>query len=71
MDVFEKIKAQNIINEISNQLKKDNIDSSTARLLMSIAEKRLISLLDYISVLESKSENLVAENQRLSHIAKY
>lgn len=71
MDVFEKIKAENIINEIANQLKKDNIDPSTARLLMSLAEKRLISLLDYISLLESKSENLVAENQRLSHIAKY
>lgn len=71
MDVFEKIKAENIINEIVNQLQKDSIDPSTARVLMSIAQKRLVSLLDYISVLESKSENLVAENQRLSHIAKY
>jgi cell division protein FtsB len=85
MDTILEIKIKNIINEINNQLSKENIDLHNARTLMSVALNRISLLMTHIGYLEYKLksitesnkimtiqvENLVAENQRLSQIAKY
>jgi archaellum component FlaC len=72
MDPLLFAKINNIVNEIENQLSKDSdIDSQVSRILMSTAVNRISTLLTHISYLESRIENLSAENQRLSQIAKY
>lgn len=85
MDFLLQAKIDNIISEIDNQLKKDFIDESVARTLMSISINRINLLMTHIGFLESKlestvesnrmmavhAENLIAENQRLSQIARY
>jgi hypothetical protein len=85
MDKLFEAKINNILNEITNQLSKDFIDEATARTLMSVAVNRISLLMTHIGFLESKlestiesnkmmavhAENLIAENQRLSQIAKY
>jgi hypothetical protein len=72
MDPLLFAKINNIVNEIENQLSKDSdIDSQVSRILMSTAVNRISTLLTHISYLESRIENLGAENQRLSQIAKY
>lgn len=85
MDKLFEAKINNISNEINNQLAKDFIDEATARTLMSVAVNRISLLMTHIGFLESKlestiesnkmmavhAENLIAENQRLSQIAKY
>lgn len=85
MDPLFQAKMSNIINEINNQLEKDTIDESVARTLMSFAVNRISLLMTHIGFIESKlestiesnrmmaihAENLIAENQRLSQIAKY
>jgi hypothetical protein len=72
MDPLLFAKINNIVNEIKNQLSKDSdIDSQVSRILMSTAVNRISTLLTHISYLESRIENLSAENQRLSQIAKY
>lgn len=85
MDSFTTLQIQNIINEMSNQILKDDIDSSVSRTLMSVAINRLNLLMTHIGHLEQKlestiesnrmlavhAENIIAENQRLQQIAKY
>ena len=85
MDELALVKIQNTINELQNQVSKDLIDSSISRVLMQRATNQLNYLLVHIGYLESKltsavesnkmmkvnAENLIAENQRLSQIAKY
>ena len=85
MDELALVKIQNTINELQNQVLKDLIDSSISRVLMQQATNQLNYLLAHIGYLESKltsavelnqmmkvnAENLIAENQRLSQIAKY
>jgi hypothetical protein len=85
MDELALVKIQNTINELQNQFSKDLIDSSISRVLMQRAANQLNYLLVHIGYLESKltyalesnevmkvnAENLIAENQRLSQIAKY
>lgn len=85
MDFLLQAKIDNIISEIENQLEKDFIDDSVARTLMAISINRINLLMTHIGFLESKlestiesnrmmavhAENLIAENQRLSQIARY
>lgn len=85
MNSFTTAQVQNIINEMSNQILKDEIDSSVARTLMNVAINRLNLLMTHIGHLEEKlestiesnrmlavhAENIIAENQRLQQIAKY
>lgn len=85
MDTLLQYKIQNIINEIENQLNKDSIDESVARTLLSVSLHRIHLLMTHIGYIEKQledtiesnrsmvinTENLVAENQRLSQIAKY
>ena len=85
MNSFTTAQIQNIINEMSNQVLKDEVDSSVAKTLMSIAINRLNLLMTHIGHLEEKlestiesnkiftvhAENIIAENQRLQQIAKY
>jgi hypothetical protein len=71
MDPIFLAKIANIINEIENQLTKKEIDESVARTLMSLAVNRINLLMTHIGYLESQLENLRAETQRLSQIAKY
>lgn len=85
MDYLLEIKAQNVVSEIENQLKKEMIDESVARTLLAVAVNRISLLMTHIGYIESKlestvesnrqfaihAENLIAENQRLSQIAKY
>jgi hypothetical protein len=85
MDTILETKINNTINEINNQLKNEHIDNFVARTLMSLAVNRLSLLMTHIAYLEYKlestiesnklmviqAENLIAENQRLSQIAKY
>jgi hypothetical protein len=85
MDPMLEIKINNTINEINNQLKNEYIDNSVARTLMSLSVNRISLLMTHIGFIETKlestiesnkilsvnAENLIAENQRLSQIAKY
>lgn len=85
MDFLLQAKIDNIISEIENQLQKDLIDDSVARTLMAVSINRINLLMTHIGFLESKlestiesnrmmavhAENLIAENQRLSQIARY
>lgn len=72
MDQLFLARVNNIINEIENQLSKDcDVDPQVATTLMSAAVNRISLLLTHIGYLESVIENLSAENQRLSQIAKY
>lgn len=85
MDELTLAKVQNTINELQNQITKDFIDTSTSMVLMSRSVNQLNFLLTHIAYLEKKlesaiqsnktmainAENLIAENQRLSQIAKY
>lgn len=85
MDTMLQLKIDNVINEIQNQLQKDNIDASVSRTLHSLAVNRIHLLMTHIGYLEAKlestvesnrmlaeqAENLIAENQRLAQIAKY
>lgn len=85
MDQLQIAKIQNTINEINNQILKDSIDTSISKTLMNRAVNQLNQLMTHIGFLEAKlastvesnqmmtvhAENLIAENQRLSQIAKY
>jgi hypothetical protein len=85
MDIILEAKINNTINEINNQLEHEHIDNFVARTLMSLAVNRISLLMTHIGYLENKlqstlesnkimtvqAENLIAENQRLSQIAKY
>lgn len=85
MDSRLQLKVNNIINELENQINKDYIDTPIAKNLMQFAINRISLLLLHIGYLETKlestiefnkmlaehTENLIAENQRLSQIAKY
>jgi cell division protein FtsB len=85
MDIILEAKINNTINEINNQLEHEHIDNFVARTLMSLAVNRISLLMTHIGYLENKlqstldsnkmmtvqTENLIAENQRLSQIAKY
>jgi hypothetical protein len=66
-----QVKTQNIINEINNQLTKEEVDSSVAKTLMSLAVNRISLLMTHIGFIETQLENVQAEVQRLSQIAKY
>lgn len=85
MDPLLEAKISNIVNEINNQLEKEYIDQPVARTLLSFAVNRISLLMTHVGFIESKlestiesnrmmathAENLIAENQRLSQIAKY
>lgn len=71
MDPMLQVKTQNIINEINNQLTKEEVDSSVAKTLMSLAVNRISLLMTHIGFIETQLENVQAEVQRLSQIAKY
>jgi hypothetical protein len=71
MDSLFLAKISNVINEIENQLQKQEVDSDVAKTLMSLAVNRISLLMTHIGYLESQLENLKAETQRLSQIAKY
>ncbi len=85
MDQLTVAKIQNTINELENQVHKISIDNSISKVLMQRSVNQLNFLLTHIAYLETKlestiesnrimavnAENLIAENQRLSQIAKY
>jgi FtsZ-binding cell division protein ZapB len=85
MDNLLEAKIQNVVNEIENQLANEQIDPYVARALMSLAVNRILLLTTHIGYLEERInsltqsnktqstviENMTAENQRLSQIAKY
>lgn len=71
MDNMIQMKITNVINEINNQLNKDYIDESVARTLMQLAVNRISLLMTHIGFIEAQLENVQAEAQRLSQIAKY
>jgi FtsZ-binding cell division protein ZapB len=85
MDSLLEAKIQNVVNEIQNQLTNEQIDPYVAKALMSLAVNRLLLLITHIGYLEERInsltqsnktqsiviENMTAENQRLSQIAKY
>lgn len=85
MDEFFQAQIQNIINEIENQLNKDHIDEMVSRTLLQVSIIRIQKLMTHIGYLEHKlsstidlnktmliqAENLTAENQRLTQIARY
>jgi hypothetical protein len=71
MDNIFQAKIDNIINEMQNQISKDDIDSSVSRLLMNVAVNRIQLLMTHIGYLEYKIDNISAENQRLSQVSKY
>ncbi len=85
MDQVAVAKIQNTINELENQVHKISIDTSISKVLMQRSVNQLNFLLTHIAYLETKlestiesnrmmavnAENLIAENQRLSQIARY
>jgi hypothetical protein len=85
MDQVTVAKIQNTINELENQVHKISIDTSISKVLMQRSVNQLNFLLTHIAYLETKlestiesnrmmavnAENLIAENQRLSQIARY
>lgn len=85
MDFLLEAKIKNITAEIENLLTKETIDTYNSKIIMSLALHRINLLMIHIGYLESKldstiesnriltvnAENIVAENQRLSQIAKY
>jgi hypothetical protein len=78
MKPLQLAKIQNTINEIENLLTKDPIDSANSNVLLQRSTNQLGQLLVHIGYIEAKLEiaaerenNLVAEIQRLSQIAKY
>jgi hypothetical protein len=78
MKPLQLAKIQNTINEIENLLTKDPFDSANSNVLLQRSTNQLGQLLVHIGYIEAKLEiaaerenNLVAEIQRLSQIAKY
>ena len=78
MKPLQLAKIQNTINEIQNLLTKDPVDSVNSNVLLQRSVNQLGQLLVHIGYIEAKLEiaaerenNLVAEIQRLSQIAKY
>lgn len=78
MKPLQLAKIQNTINEIENLLTKDPVDSVNSNVLLQRSVHQLSQLLVHIGYIEAKLDiiterenNLVAENQRLSQIAKY
>lgn len=78
MSPLQLAKIQNTVNEIENLLTKESLDSGNSSVLLQRSVHQLNQLVVHIGYLESKLEianerenNLVAENQRLSQIAKY
>jgi hypothetical protein len=78
MKPLQLAKIQNTINEIENLLTKDSLDSGNSSVLLQRSVHQLNQLVVHIGYLEGKLDiateresNLVAENQRLSQIAKY
>lgn len=85
MDDLLHIKIKNVMSELANEADKTIHDSSIVYVLMHHAVNVFRLTLTHIGHLESKlestiesnkmladhAENLIAENQRLSQIAKY
>jgi len=85
VDQLTVAKIQNTINELENQVSKFFIDNAVSKVLMQRSVNQLNFLLTHIAYLETKlestiesnrimavnAENLIAENQRLSQIARY
>lgn len=85
MDQEINLKVQNILNEMTNQMLKDHIDTFTSKALFAVAINRINLLLTHIGYLEEKLEstvesnkllsihadNIIAENQRLTQNVKY
>lgn len=85
MDSYTQAKLQNIINEVENYLIKDHTDDLVSKILLRASLSQIKTLLSHIGYLEAKLEstidsnrtlalhadNIIAENQRLSQIAKY
>lgn len=71
MDPLLEAKIQNVMSELANEADKTIHDPSIVYVLMHHAVNVFRLTLTHIGYLESKIENLTAENQRLSQIAKY
>jgi hypothetical protein len=78
MKPLQLAKIQNTVNEIENLLTKKSLDPGNSSFLLQRSVHQLNQLVVHIGYLETKLEianerenNLVAENQRLSQIAKY
>lgn len=78
MTPLQLAKIQNTVNEIENLLTKESLDSGNSSVLLQRSVHQLNQLVVHIGYLEAKlkiaderENNLVAENQRLSQIAKY
>ena len=78
MTPLQLAKIQNTVNEIENLLTKESLDSANSSVLLQRSVHQLNQLVVHIGYFENKLEianerenNLVAENQRLSQIAKY
>lgn len=71
MDPLLEAKIQNVMSELANEADKTVHDPSIVYVLMHHAVNVFRLTLTHIGYLESKIENLTAENQRLSQIAKY
>lgn len=71
MDPLLKAKIQNVMSELANEADKTIHDPSIVYVLMHHAVNVFRLTLTHVGYLESKIENLTAENQRLSQIAKY
>lgn len=71
MDPLLEAKIQNVMSELANEADKTIHDPSIVYVLMHHAVNVFRLTLTHVGYLESKIENLTAENQRLSQIAKY
>lgn len=71
MDPLLEAKIQNVMSELANEADKTIHDPSIVYVLMHHAVNVFQLTLTHVGYLESKIENLTAENQRLSQIAKY
>lgn len=71
MDPLLEAKIQNIMSELANEADKSIHDPSIVYVLMHHAVNVFSLALTHIGYLETKIENLSAENQRLTQIAKY
>jgi len=71
MNDILKAQIKNVMSELSNEADKSLHDPIIVYTLMHHAVKILSFTLDKINSYETLIENLTAENQRLSQIAKY
>lgn len=71
MDQIFITKTTSLMSALSNEADRTTHDSAHLHVLLTSAVNTISLLLNHIGYLEKRSENLEAENQRLSQISKY